>query len=211
MRRVVIAVALVLAASAQSGAQIIRRGVYSSAPTNWVSGGVGFLYGWSLTDGSTGSTWDFGDATQFSASLDHQFMPGATIGLRGTTALVPLRYTSGTGIGTDADANVSQLLATVYAAGNQSVHSVLSLDAGATMFSNFRERGTGAALAPQSDVDFTFGIGYGFGFNLSPRFAVDVVQTNTIVMHQTDNLGAGSSSLHRTSGTRVLARIGLGG
>lgn len=211
MRRVIVALAFVFAASVQSGAQIIRRGSYTPPPTTWVSGGVGYLYGWGLTDGTTGSTWDFGDATQFNASIDRQFIPGATIGLRGMTARVPLRYVSSAGTASDADANISQLLATVYAAGNQSVHSVLSLDAGATMFSNFRERGTNATLAPTSDVDFTFGIGYGFGFNLSPRFAVDVVQTNTMIMHQTDNLSAGSSSLHRTSGTRIVARFGLGG
>lgn len=211
MRRALVTLLLVASAFAQSGAQVIRRGSYSPPPTTWVSGGVGYLYGWSLTDGTTGSTWDFGDATQFTASVDRQFIPGATIGLRGMTARVPLRYTSASGTGSDADASVSQLMATVNAAGNQSVHSVLSLDAGATMFSDFRERGTNATLAPARDLDFTFGIGYGFGFNLSPRFAVDVVQTNTIIMHQTDNLSAGSSSLHRTSGTRIVARLGLGG
>src|SRR6476620_2893951 len=81
-----------------AGAQIIRRpGMPFQEPATFVSFGVGLLQPWSVHDGTTNSRWDFSDATQFVVALERNFGAGASLGVRGTTARVPLRYTTVTG------------------------------------------------------------------------------------------------------------------
>lgn len=213
MRPLLLALVPLLVA-AESGAQIIRRSSLGEAPpAAWASGGAGLVQGWTVRDGSTTSQWDFGDATMYQASLEKNFS-GLSAGLRGTTALVPLRYsgstTTGAPVTTDADANVSQLLAVVHVAGARGFHSVLELDAGATMYSNFRARTTGDRLVPASDVDFTFTFGYGFGYGFSNRFQVEVVQDLTTVLHQRTGLDASAATSSRMNSTRIAGRFGLG-
>ena len=210
MRRFVLALIPFLAADA--GAQIIRRppGLQFREPSVWVSLGVGLTQGWSVLDGATNSQWDFGDATQFAAALEKSVASGVTIGARGTTSRVPLRYTTA-GTSVDADANVSQFMAGLHVASGREFHTVLEVGAGATLYSNFRERGNNAKLAPSSDTDFTFAFGYGLGYAFSPNFSLDVVQDLTTVVHQQTGLSAGSSSTSRINTTRLVARYGLGG
>jgi hypothetical protein len=164
-----------------------------------------------MRDGTTGSVWEFGDATQYAASFEKSLSGGATFGLRGTHARVPLRYSSSTVV-TDADANVSQLFGVVHVASGREFHSVLELSLGATMFSNFRSRSTDLRLEPTSpDTDFTFAFAYGFGYNFSPALAIDIVQDISTAMHQKTGLSAGEGSSIRINSTRLVARFGLGG
>lgn len=190
--------------TARAGAQIIRRGQFGTEPTVWVSGGIGTSEGWTVHDGTTGSVWQFGNATAYTASIE-RLLSGATLGLRGTTALVPLRYN-----GADANANVSQLFAMVHVAPGQiGFHTVLELDAGATLYSNFRDA-AGTKLAPSSDTDFTFALGYGFGYSFSRAFSVEVVRDITTILHQRDGLSAGDDTSARFGSTRLVGRLGLG-
>jgi hypothetical protein len=104
--------ALVIVVTPVAGAQIIRRGgMPFQEPTTFVSFGVGLLQPWDVTDGTTNSVWNFSDATQFAVAIERNFGAGASVGVRGTTARVPLRYSSLVGgdasYVTDADANVS--------------------------------------------------------------------------------------------------------
>jgi hypothetical protein len=195
-----------LLVAAESGAQVVRRGGYGGAPpTIWVSGGAALTQGWSVTDGTTGSQWDFGNATQYQASFERMFT-GASFGLRGTYASVPLRYN-----GADADADVSQLFLAVHVApGGPGFHTVLEIDGGATMYSNFKSRATGAKLAPDRDADFSFAFGYGFGYGFSNAFAIEVVRDLTMTMHQKTGLAPSDDSMHRINGTRIVGRLGLG-
>lgn len=217
MRRLPLVLVLLLVPvliAVPSSAQIMRRGSLGIAPPNvWVSGGASLAQGWSVTDGSTRSRWDFGDATQYQVSVE-KALSGASVGLRGTTSLASLRYAgftaSGAPITTDADANVSQLLALVHVAGGQGFHSVLELDAGATLYSNFRSHVSGEKLVPASDPDFTFSFGYGFGYGFSNRFAVEVVQDVTTLLHQHAGLGGGDPTSVRMHSTRLVGRVGLG-
>ena len=200
--------------AAESGAQVIRRGQFGAPPpAAWVTGGIAQTGSWSVTDGSTGSRWEFGSGTQYHAGLE-KANGGVSFGLRGTRALLPLRYTrtdaGGTSVATDADANVSQLLATVHVSSGRGFHSVLELDAGATIYSGFTARGTGTTLAPSSDTDFTFAFGYGFGYGFSNRFTIEVVQELGTVMHQRTGLGASDDANVRVHGTRLAGRFGLG-
>jgi hypothetical protein len=192
----------------QADAQIIRPGMRFGEPSAWVSLGVGLQNGFAVHDGTTGSTWQFSDATQFVASLEKTFTPGVTFGVRGTHARVPLLYNS-----TEADANVSQVMALVHVASGRGLHSVFELGAGATLFSNFRARVTDERLPPLSpDADFAFSYGYGFGYNFSPTFAIDVmIQDHSTALHQTTGLSAGESTSNSSTTTRIVARFGLGG
>jgi len=168
-----------------------------------------------VNDGTTNSSWDFSDATQFTVALERNFGAGASLGVRGTTARVPLRYSSITGgdvlFGTDADASVSQLLGSLHVVGGSQFHTVLELSAGATFYYNFSARGSDASIGPRTaDPDFSFGFGYGVGYNISPRFSVDVVQDQNTTLHQKSGLGAGQSTSARLTGTRIVGRFGLG-
>lgn len=188
--------------------QIIRPGgVRSQEPGAWASFGVASVQGFTVTDGSTGSLWQFANATQYELALEKALSGGASIGLMGTTARTPLSYN-----GADADANVSQILAILHVANGRQLHSVLELSAGTTLYSNFRARSTGAPLPPSSpDADFTFAYGYGVGYAFSPALSVDVVRDATTVLHQRTGLAAGDNSSIRINATRLVARFGLGG
>jgi hypothetical protein len=148
-------------------------------------------------------------------SLERSIAAGASLGVRGTHARVPLTYYSGVVAGPlvqrDADANVSQLLGTLHLASGREFHTALELSLGATMYSNLRRRDTGAKLPPDMSTDFTFALGYGFGYAFSPRFAIDVMQDLTTVLHRKTGLRAGDNSSTRINSTRLVARFGLGG
>jgi hypothetical protein len=197
-----------------AGAQIIRPGMRFGEPAAWVSLGAGLQNTFDVRDGTTGTVWQFGEATQYVASLEKNLTTGVSMGVRGSHARVPLLYSS-TILGvppTDADANVSQIMGTVHVASGRGFHSVLELSVGATIFSNFRARGTDQRLEPLSpDTDFAFAFGYGFGYNFSPTFTIDAVQDQSTSLHQKTGLSANEATSNRFSTTRLVARFGLGG
>lgn len=203
-------VILALSAASSAGAQIIRPRYGLAEPKAWASLGAGVQQGFSVTDGSTGTVWRFGNGTQYIASLEKAFSGGNTIGVKGAHSKVPLTF-SGGALTTEADANVSQLMGVIHIAGNTGFHSVLELSAGATMYSNFRARDDGRKLAPASpDYDFSFAFGYGFGYSFSSTFSIDIVQDLTTSIHQKTGLSAGDDSTVRLHSTRVMGRFGLG-
>ena len=211
VRRLLLVI-LTLTASSSAGAQIIRPGYQISAPSVWVSGGAALQRGFTVTDGTSGSVWQFGNATTYDGSLEKVVSPGITLGVRGSTGLVPLTYV-GPAATFDADARVSRLFGTIRATSGTGFHTVLELSVGGTYYSDFRTREAAATkLEPLTgDTDFSFAFGYGFGFSFSPRMSVDVVQDVTTSVHQKDRLNPGDDSTVRIQGTRLMgARIGLG-
>jgi hypothetical protein len=196
-------------------AQIIRSGRLAlREPQLWLSAGAALQQGWTVVDGTTSKRWEMSDATQFGGGIERSIRGGTTFGLRASTARVPLRYspTPGTaGTTREADVNVSQGFALLRVSSGREFHTVLELGVGATVYSNFRERGTGVTLAPtRPDTDFTFAFGYGFGYSFSRAFQVDVVQDLATTLHQKTGLSAGDNSSARISSTRLIARYGLG-
>ena len=197
--------------SSSAHAQMGRSRFPMQEPPAWVSLGGAFQQAWTVKDGTTGSTWNFGNAIPWQASLERSINGGTTFGIRGSTGMVPLTYQGPLGL-SEADANVSQLLGTFRVSSGRGFHTILEISSGATLYSNFRERGTGAKLGPASpDADFIFAFGYGAGYAFSPRVSIDVVQDVTTVWHQKDGLAAGDDSSTRIHGTRVVGRLGLGG
>ena len=204
--------ALMLAGAVTVDAQIIdSRRVGTGEPIAWTSLSVGWLQHGGLCDPDSNSCWGFGGAPQFRASLDMPMGRGATIGIAGTTAKVPLRYDGGllsACNGCDADANVSQIFANLHIGGGTGLHQVIDVNAGMTLFSNFR-RTSGERLDPSGMVSaFTFDIGYGFGYSLSPRFQLMLLQDWGLVIHKRMS-GQTNNTANQTT-TRIGARYGLG-
>jgi hypothetical protein len=216
VRRLLLASIVLATLGAQhADAQIIRAPRFGARdPRLWVSGIVGLQQGFSLVDGTTTSRWNMSDATQYGAAVDYTITGGTSVGVRATTSSVPLRYVSTQlgGSAADADARVSQAFALLHVASGRGLHSVLELGLGATIYSDFHERGTGTTLPPdKADVDFAFVFGYGIGYSFSRAFQVDVVQDVGTSLHQKSGLSPGDDSSARIAGTRLVARYGFGG
>jgi hypothetical protein len=210
VRRLLFVIPLLLA-HFDAGAQINRPRYGVPAPSVWVSGGAALQQGFSVADGTTGSVWQFGNATTYGAALEKTVGNGLLLGVRGSNGLIPLNYSSPS-VSVNANAQVSQLFGTLRLVSGRGFHSVLELSAGATYYSNFRTQAASTRLPPlNGDTDFSFAFGYGFGYSFSPRMSVDVVQDVTTSVHQKDGLNPGDDSTIRMHGTRVMGRIGLGG
>ena len=208
------ALALLLAAAHALPAQIIQP-VYRTRPAAWTSLSVGWFQAGDTCGAEASTCWDFGGAPQFRATFELPVGNAASFGIAGTTARVPLVYSTsqilpGTCSQCDADANVSQILANFRLGGaaGAGFHQVIDLSAGTTLYSNFRST-DGTRLGSGKTVnDVSFGLGYGFGYSLSPRTQIMLLQEWMIVLHERR---AGSSENTSTqSNIRVGVRIGLG-
>ena len=209
MHRVAL-VMFVLLSAVQADAQIVRPRFQLSSPSAWVSAGLGLQNAFTVRDGETGSSWQFGSATPIGVSIEKAFASGITAGIRGSTTQASLRY-EGAATTYAADARVSQLLGSIRLASGQGFHTVLELNAGVTYFSEFRTQDQETRLAPMSgDQDFTFSFGYGFGYSFNNRFSVDAVQDVTTMVHQKNGLSPSDDASNRVGSTRIVARIGLG-
>lgn len=211
IRRVLIVFALLLTA-APAQAQIIgREQSFGRQPIGWVSLGIGWMQLGGFNDPKTGDGWDWGSAPQWRATIELPAGRGATFGVAGTIARVPLIFDGSSCSRCDADANVSQVfgLFRIGGGGSSSFHQVIDLQAGITMFSNFRRADDGTRLGTgEMSQAFTFGIGYGFGYSLSPRTHLTLVQDYGLVILSRQT-GTSQRTAQQTS-TRIGIRFGLG-
>jgi hypothetical protein len=209
IRRVLLVSTLVLAAETAEAQIIGREQSFSRGPIGWVSLGIGYLQQGGFNDPQTGDGWDFGGAPQWRATVEFPVGNGATFGVAGTTARVPLVFDGGSCSRCDADANVSQVMGLFRIGGGSGFHQVIDLQAGVTMFSNFRESDTGTRLGTgQMSQAFSAGIGYGFGYPLSPRMHLTFVQDWGLVFLKRQE-GTSQTTAQQTS-TRIGIRFGLG-
>jgi hypothetical protein len=215
VRTTLLGVILVTTLAASAGAQILDLPHGRGEPTLWGSASVGFFQLGTVTDGRTGSRWDFGNAARYRASLQYPLSRSAALGFAGTWSRMPLRYSlSGEG-GTqsvDAHAIVSSLMLEFYGGGGSGLHQVLSASAGVTRFSDFTADARGEALAPTGgDVDFAFTLAYGFGYSLSARAQIVLLQEYGVSVHQRDRLPNDASTAVRQNTTSLGLRYGFGG
>ena len=216
MRRLSLALVTVLAALPMAGAdaQIIRGGRFGLRdPQTWVSATYGWQEGWTVFDGQSGSRWDLSDTQLYGGSIERAVSSGITVGVRAHTAQPSVRYI-GTGAvaATQADLRVTQALGIVHVTTGRQLRSVFELGLGATIYSDFRERGTDLRLGAEStDADFAFAFVYGLGYSFSRNFQVDVVQDLGTSVHQKTGLAAGEDRSARVRSTRLVARYGIGG
>lgn len=208
-----LAVVAVLGANAAQG-QVIRRPSTGGGPAAYTLMGVGLLRTGTVVDGSTGSSWDFGDGVQYRVSLEKAIQNQSSVGVALTFGRLPLIYTSNVDLqcsSCDADATITQLMGTFHVGGDSpGIHQVIDIDVGATMYSAFRERATGRKLSPSSDTDLAFSIGGGVGYTLSPGFQIELVQQFGGSVHQRTGLSGNADTIVRSYVTRLGVRFGLG-
>ncbi|HKW11963.1 MAG TPA: hypothetical protein VJO33_16375 [Gemmatimonadaceae bacterium] len=218
MHRATVVALAIACVGADARAQIIRPAARVPEPKTWMSFSVGVMDMSAVHDGSTNSDWEFGNAVQYRISLEMPIQFQSTIGISGSFARVPLTYVPLDGIGTigcagscDADATVTQLLATFHA--GRSVigfHQVLDLSLGATGYSGFRARISGERLRPmQLDADLTGGIGYGFGYTFSPDMQITLVQEGFLTVHQRTGVAGNEDTIGRQFVLRLGTRFGF--
>ena len=215
-RRALLTLALLAGIAPGATAQIIHAPVVRTRPEAWASLGIGWMQQQGFCDRQTSDCWDFGSGPQWRASLELPLgFGGTTYGIVGTIAKMPLVY-SGSALGSntclscDADANVSQILGTLRMGGSSGFHQVIDLDAGVTMFSNFRRTDTGEKLGTgKTTSNFTFALAYGFGYGFSPRAQMFITQGYAlqILPRQPGN----PNNYAQQTTLRIGGRYGLGG
>ena len=213
-RSTIAALAVLLTAAPGLHAQIIRP-VLRTSPVAWTSLSVGWFQAGDTCGAEESTCWDFGGAPQFRATFELPVGSSASFGIAGTTARVPLVYSSsgllpGGCSQCDADANVSQILANFRLGGGGAAgfHQVIDLSAGTTLYSNFRST-DGARLGSGKTVnDVSFGLGYGFGYSLSPRTQVMLLQEWMLVLHE--RRPGSSENTSTQTNIRIGVRFGLG-
>ena len=213
-----IALMLVCFAGVARG-QVGRPAARVAEPKSWMSFSVGVMDLSDVNDGTTNTIWEFGNAVQYRISFEVPVQNQSTFGVSGSFARAPLAYVEGARLGPpsacapacDADATVTQLLATFHAGrGSFGFHQVIDLSLGATGYSAFRARNSGARLAPDGiDADLTGGIGYGFGYTFSPDMQITLVQEGFLSVHQRTNVGASENTLGHQFVLRLGTRFGF--
>jgi hypothetical protein len=206
--RIILGLAASAAIAGSAGAQIIRRPV-AARVQNWVGASVGITQGFTILDGSTGSTWDFGSGLDYAVRVEHPTSATAqlAVGLQGSFARLPVGYSSSSFSG-DAKADLMQLMGLVRYGSGYGFHPVYELQAGVIGFSDFRSSGTPSVqISSSTDYDAKFSLGYGFGFGLSPSSSIEIVQELGTVLHQRTGLSASQSNYPRIYVTRLGGKI----
>jgi len=218
MQRIVLTAILLAAFVGDAHAQIGRPAPRVPQPKSWMSLSVGVMDLSDVHDGSTDSDWQFGNTVQYRVSLEMPVQYQSTIGVSGSFARVPLTYVplGGTGrpgcaFSCDADATVTQLMATFHAGRNTiGFHQIIDISLGAIGYSGFRARNSGERLAPrQLDADLAGGIGYGFGYTFSPDMQITLVQEGFLSVHERTNVAGNEDTIGRQFVLRLGTRFGF--
>jgi len=209
-------------------AQIRRptRVYTTNDPDWWVSAGVGGFRGNGVNDGVTGSTWDFGNATniQYRASLEKAMDNGASFGIAGSYARVPFTYSadlakplpaSETGtrcLSCNAHLDMTTLVLGFHSGSGMGFHQVIELNGGVVMYRNLTEDAGRAKLAPsKGNIDPLFSLAYGFGYGFSTRLSLDFIFADyTFAIHERTGLANGTSNTNSMPSLRVALRMGFG-
>jgi len=227
MRRFFFAFLVLMFASESLSAQIRRPRVYTTNdPDIWVSVGVGGFRGNGVNDGVTGSSWDFGNATniQYRASLEKAMDNGASFGIAGSYARVPFTYSAdlakplpagenGTRcLSCNAHLDMTTLVLGFHSGSGIGFHQVIELNGGVAMYRNLKQDAGGAKLAPgNGNIDPLFSLAYGFGYGVNNRTNIDFIFADyTFAIHERTGLANGTSNTNSMPSLRVALRMGFG-
>jgi hypothetical protein len=226
MRRISLML-LVLMLSAGTLVAQRRPRIYSAGPDTWVSGSIAGFRANGVNDGTTGSTWDFGNSTnlQYRLSLEKGMSGGLTFGVAGSYANVPFVYQSDLAVplpagvsgtrcnsaGCNAHLNMMTVVGTLHYGSGLGLHQVVELGGGIISYQNLVRESDGAKLAGGGNIDPLFSLDYGFGYGVNDRTAVDVVWDYGIALHERNGLSNGVSNTNTMPGLRVQMRMGFGG
>jgi hypothetical protein len=228
MRRFSLALLTVMFGAGTLSAQMPRRpSAYTNNPGFWITAGVSGFRSNGVNDGVSGSTWDFGNSTNFAyrGSIEKGGTNGSSFGVAGSWSQVPFLYFS-TGVvppsaggaqcanppGCDAHLDLMTLVATFHSGGGIGFHQVLELNGGVVAYRNLKRDLDGAKLAPSGgNIDPLFALGYGFGYGLSDRTNLDILSDYSFALHERTQLSNGTSNTNSMPGLRVSLRMGFGG
>ena len=207
----------------------VPREYATNDPDWWISAGVGGFRANIVNDGVTGSTWNFGNATnlQYRASLEKQMDIGAAFGVAGSFARVPFSYSSdlatplpagesGTrcpafAVTCNAHLDMMTLVLTFHAGSGLGFHQVIEVNGGVVAYKNLKDDASGAKLAPSGgNIDPLFSFGYGFGYGINNRTNIDFVSDYTIGIHERKDLSNGTSNTNSMPSLRLALRMGFG-
>ena len=197
----------------------------------WFSGGAAAAGIGTITDGPSGSTWDFSGDPRWllRGTLEKSVGATTTIGIAGSYGTVDFGYQplAGTGVldpvpGDTSLANACRIegctgQTDVWGAqavlrgggGSEGIHQVVEVSAGAMSFRNLVVKANGESLGIENTVDVGGSIGYGLGYALSRDFHVAFVQDFGISWHRGDMLPDGTGRTYRTRNSRVTLRYGF--
>lgn len=182
---------ILLLAAASAGAQMRRAPLATQDPDYWVGLSLGYQDGFTVSNGVSGNQSAFGYSAQIRATIEKTIQRGVSAGLSAGYSTAPLTYSPGFGpfdaacnSQCDAKADISQYLLFIRGGGGGGFHGLYSAEAGATSFSNYRERNSGTSLNVSTTYDFTFGFGGGFGYSLSPVSELYLSEMMDFVLHQ---------------------------
>ncbi|MFN2603417.1 MAG: hypothetical protein ABR582_11750 [Gemmatimonadaceae bacterium] len=213
MKKYILPAALLFIATS-ANAQIARRGALSNEPSMWVDLGLGVYSANEVSDGSTNSTWDFGNGTdwQYRAALEKALQNQFSLGGVVTYVSVPFVY-SGPNCagGCDAHLDLTSVGASFHAGGGQGLHQVLEVSGGAVFYRNLTRDSDKFKLTPtggNTDPFFTFG--YGFGYTFNPTMQLSIVQDYGLALHERTGLTNDQSNTLTQRTTRLNFRMGFG-
>ncbi len=226
MRRFSLAFLMLMLFAASLSAQR-RRTVYTTDPGYWVTGGISGFRANGVNDGATGSTWDFGNSTnfQYRASLERGMANGSSIGIAGSYANIPFQYSSDLALplpagvsgdrcdaaGCKAHLNMMTLVGTFHVGSGYGLHQALELNGGIVAYQNLKRDSDGAKLAGSGNIDPLFSLGYGFGYGINEHTSIDVMSDYGIAIHERSGASNAVSNTNTMPGLRVLLRMGFGG
>ena len=212
----ILSLGLIAVFASTADGQVRRRAPRPVEPSIWASLSVGLFNANDVSDGRTGSTWDFGQAStpQFRASLEKAVSGSISIGAAGSYARVPFTYRGGGENGCSSCAahlEVVTLGASFHVSGGQGFHQVLEGSAGALQYRNLERDSDDTALEPTSgNVDPFFTFGYGFGYGFRRNMQVSVVQDFGLALHEREGLTSEQSNTLRQRTIRLNFRYGSG-
>lgn len=200
-----------LAVAAPLHGQIMRLPNRSGEPGSFLTVAIGLRQQQAVSDGSTGSTWDFGQGVEYRGSLERHLRNGTSFGVAYGQVNMPLRY-SNTLFSGNAHTKIQTLMLVMHGGGTRGFHQVFDVAGGVTRYSSFKRDSDGSAIASAraKDDDLTFALGYGLGYAFTGRTAVTVVQEYGLVVHQNDGLSGSASRSSQVYTTRLGLRMGFG-
>lgn len=229
MRRFLLALLTVMLGATALSAQMPRRpSAYTNNPSWWITAGVSGFRANRVNDGVTGTTWDFGNSTNFAyrGSIEKGGSNGSSFGLAGSWSHVPFLYSStvnapvppggavlcANSTSCNAHLNLMTLVATFHSGAGIGFHQVLELNGGVVAYRNLKRDSDGAKLTPTGgNIDPLFALGYGFGYGLNDRTNIDILSDYSFAIHERKALSNGTSNTNSMPGLRLLLRMGFGG
>ena len=221
MRRFSFAIMMLLLIASAASAQRRPRG-FTSDPDSWLSAGVAGITGDGVNDGSTASTWDFGNAMnwQYSLSLEKTIGSATSFGIGGSYARIPFVYrgpavpvingSGATCTSCEAHLDMTTLVATLHFGAGSGFHQVIEVNGGIVNYARLTSDSNGERLAGGNNIDPVLSGGWGFGYGFDDRTQLEFVPEWSLAIHERTGLSNGVSNTNTLRTLKLSFRMGFG-